>query len=99
MLFAGVSVSTFQPGNFTGWGSEGVKLALSTYMPLPFKTDLLFSVKQPEMLQKKSRLWTRRGLCWFWSAGHASITAGTGSKAERSSALICSKKANRSFKF
>ena len=39
MLFADVSVSTFQPRNFTGWGREGVNLALSTYMPLPFKTD------------------------------------------------------------
>ena len=25
ILFAGVYVSIFQPGNFTGWGSEGVK--------------------------------------------------------------------------
>ena len=25
MLFADVCVCTFQPGNFTGWGSEGVK--------------------------------------------------------------------------
>ena len=24
ILFAGVYVSIFQPGNFTGWGSEGV---------------------------------------------------------------------------
>ena len=24
ILFAGVYVSTFQPGGFTGWGSEGV---------------------------------------------------------------------------
>ena len=24
-LFAGVYVCTFQPGNVTGWGSEGVK--------------------------------------------------------------------------
>ena len=24
ILFAGVHVCTFQPGNFTGWGSEGV---------------------------------------------------------------------------
>ena len=28
ILFAGVHVSTFQPGNFTGWGSEGVKFKL-----------------------------------------------------------------------
>ena len=26
ILFAGVYVYTFQPGNFTGWGSEGVKV-------------------------------------------------------------------------
>ena len=25
ILFAGVYVCTFQPGDFTGWGSEGVK--------------------------------------------------------------------------
>ena len=25
ILFGGVYVCTFQPGNFTGWGSEGVK--------------------------------------------------------------------------
>ena len=25
MLFAGVYVCPFQPANFTGWGSEGVK--------------------------------------------------------------------------
>ena len=24
--FAGVNVSNFQPGNFTGWGGEGVKM-------------------------------------------------------------------------
>ena len=27
ILFAGMYVSTFQPGNFTGWDSEGVKFA------------------------------------------------------------------------
>ena len=27
MLFAGVYVCTFQSGNFTCWGSEGVKLS------------------------------------------------------------------------
>ena len=28
ILFAGVYVCTFQPGNFTGWGSQGVKAGL-----------------------------------------------------------------------
>ena len=28
ILFGGVHVCTFQPGNFTGWGSAGVKVAL-----------------------------------------------------------------------
>ena len=29
ILFAGVYVCTFQPGNFTGWGSEGVNSAVT----------------------------------------------------------------------
>ena len=29
ILFAGVYVGTFQPGDFTGWGSEGVKFQYS----------------------------------------------------------------------
>ena len=28
ILFAGVYVSIFQPGNFTGWDSEGVKVVV-----------------------------------------------------------------------
>ena len=35
MLFAGMYVCTFQPGNFTGWGYEGVnyKTALALIAP------------------------------------------------------------------
>ena len=31
ILFAGVYVCTFQPGNITGWGSEGVNKALEWF--------------------------------------------------------------------
>ena len=34
ILFAGVYVCTFKPGNFTGWGSEGVKVL---FLPTPPK--------------------------------------------------------------
>ena len=33
-LFAGVYVCTFQPGNFTGWGSEGVNSSFHRSSPL-----------------------------------------------------------------
>ena len=33
-LFAGVYVCTFQPGNFTGWVSEGVKLGVNENIAL-----------------------------------------------------------------
>ena len=29
VLFAGVYVGIFQPGNFTSWGSKGVKLCMT----------------------------------------------------------------------
>ena len=31
-LFAGMYVSIFQPENFTGWGSEGVKVSTANYI-------------------------------------------------------------------
>ena len=31
ILFAGVHVCTFQPGKFTGWGSEGVNITGSAF--------------------------------------------------------------------
>ena len=36
ILFAGVYVCTFQPANFIGWGSEGVKVVESQ----PVKSNL-----------------------------------------------------------
>ena len=36
MLFAGVSVCTFQPGKITSWGSEGVNsVAFAAAIPYP----------------------------------------------------------------
>ena len=40
VLFAGVYVYTFQPGNFTGWGSEGI----TTFVQLPLGL-IVFSLK------------------------------------------------------
>ena len=37
MLFAGVYVSNFQPGTFTGWGSRGVKLNKGCLRGLMFR--------------------------------------------------------------
>ena len=33
-LFAGVYVSTFQPRNFMGWGSEGVNMKFTKLEPI-----------------------------------------------------------------
>ena len=32
ILFAGVRPCIFQPGNFTGWGSEGVKTGIAQWV-------------------------------------------------------------------
>ena len=46
MLFAGVYVCTFQPGKFTGWGSEGVNLAHSPITVFEASVETVCSVIQ-----------------------------------------------------
>ena len=47
VLFAGVYVCTFLPGNFTGWGTEGVKRQIDALCYTWFCVDELFFYVEP----------------------------------------------------
>ena len=49
LLFVGMHVCTFQPGHFTGWGSEGVKSSFSEWPP---GKDQLHNLYHIHMLYK-----------------------------------------------
>ena len=49
LLFVGMHVCTFQPGHFTGWGSEGVK---SSFPEWPPGKDQLHNLYNIHMLYK-----------------------------------------------
>ena len=54
ILFGGVILCTFQPGHFTGWGSEGVNQWVYTcrlYLPQSFSS--LLSEQSTTPLQRK----------------------------------------------
>ena len=64
ILFAGVYVCTFQPGNFTGWGSQGVKAGLgkTSRTTLGIKNNKNKNNKQTQNTTKRWRAFLEKGV-------------------------------------